>query len=90
MAIRRGLMAAASSATDYLIGVVWVDGYLINDAGGVSANANSKYTDTYIPVIPGNSYVLSGKAYSIAAYDRIHGYNAEKAWQSRCKKLFDQ
>lgn len=72
---------------DILSGATWIEGYFINDSGVVSQNLSGKYTETYVPVQAGKSYLITGTAEGTAMYDRIHGYNAQKAWQSLLYKL---
>ena len=61
------------------------EGYYISATGKPSSSADDSYSD-FIPVIEGESYVISGYQTEIGAGQRatnkrIHGYNAIGSWQ---------
>lgn len=84
---RREILAQGNMPVDILSGATWIEGYFLLDNGAASTSPTGKYTETYIPVVAGKSYLLTGNAIGTAQYDRIHGYNAGKAWVKLIAKL---
>lgn len=62
--------------------VQFVTGSFLNASGAVESNASYAYSETYIPVAPGASYVFSGQIVE-GAYNTVAFYDRKKAFISR-------
>lgn len=80
-------MAVILTKKNYLADVVWIIGFFIGENGNMAENGNARYTETFIAVIPGRRYILSGHSSSLPLWDRVHGYNENREWVRQIAKL---
>lgn len=62
-------------------GITWIEGYYYNTNGELTQSGNMMYEESYIPVIPGHTYLMYfEKASSNTNHLRIHEYDSSQTW----------
>ena len=73
--------SGALTGPDLISTIEYIDGKYYNDNGSLSNSLNMKYEETYVSVVPGQTYLFICESTTDSNTVRVHEYAAARTWK---------